>query len=642
MSAITGIFYFRNRPVEYGLINRLTKAMATRGPDLQAHWIKDSIALGHCMLRATPESINECQPLVSKSGDFVLVWDGRLDNQDELRRTLVSYNSILRDDTDPELVLAAYDVWGEECPKRLLGDFSFAVWDIHKNRLFCARDQVGARPFYYVLNKHFFAFASEDEPLLELPGISNHPNEDRIASILVPSFFKCCDPLQSWSENVRKIGSGQCITITPDGFTECRSYWHLESEDVARYSSFQECQEAFLEVFGEAVRCRLRTIGNPAAMLSGGLDSAGMAAMIKRLLSTGSGGNLHTYSAISDDVASCVESQCIQSLTENLETQASYVAVPSLTGMVNQADLETLALSKTHPVDNSILLVGLMCLAASRDEHRVLMHGVSGDVAMHVPTYYPAYFFNQGEWSQGWNECQKASPNNTYLHGKSQWEILIRSLWAAFAPLSAKSATRNIRRIKYKNGLVDSMIDLDFAKRIRLEERLQILQTKTSHSALQRLGENHVQTLFPNGIVVGLEGYERVAGRFGVELRDPWADKRVLEFFVRLPLHYKIQNGWTKYLVRSAFARDLNRSVRWRIGKEHVGWNFSQKLLNETKAFAPQFTKNKLGPLTEYIDQSVVLAHMDDFFKCKRDQYAESCFWIATLALWLHRLDNTN
>ena len=113
MSAIAGILYFGGAPVAHGLIETLTDAMSARGPDEQHHWVAGSIALGHCMLRTTPESFEEHQPLTSQDKRLTLVWDGRLDNRDALRRDLTAAGAAVRNDSDAELALHSYAIWGE-------------------------------------------------------------------------------------------------------------------------------------------------------------------------------------------------------------------------------------------------------------------------------------------------------------------------------------------------------------------------------------------------------------------------------------------------------------------------------------------------------------------------------------------------
>ena len=149
VSGIAGIIRFDGAPVEAGQIAKITSAMATRGPDGIHHWIAGSVALGHCMLRTTPESLDEIQPLTSEDESVVLVMDGRLDNREELKQALRGKGIRVRGNADTELVLGAYLLWGEDSPRHLLGDFAFAVWDVRRRELFCARDHFGVKPFHY-------------------------------------------------------------------------------------------------------------------------------------------------------------------------------------------------------------------------------------------------------------------------------------------------------------------------------------------------------------------------------------------------------------------------------------------------------------------------------------------------------------
>ena len=635
MSAIAGILYFHGAPLEPGLIVKLTTAMKRRGPDAQTHWMQSSLALGHCMLRTTPESLEEHQPHVSQDKNLVLVWDGRLDNREELRRDLIAAGAALRDNSDAEFARQAFAAWGEDCPRRLLGDFAFAVWDARRQRLFCALDHMGARPFYYALNKQFFAFASEEEALLELPGVSRQPNEAMILHMLVPA-YQSADNQRFWLKDVWGLQPGQCMLVAADGTSRAETYWRLEPGDESMYASDQACEEAFLDVFGEAVRCRMRATGDVAAMMSGGMDSASIAAMVKRLLPDMPGKAFHTYSAISDQPASCVESRCIQSLTKDLGGNAHFVSVPSFTGMADVDDLLETAWARPHPCDNSIVLPAMMCQAASRQGHRVMLHGASGDLTMHVPARYVAYLMRAGQWGTAWQECRGASRNNTYLRGASSGWLFLQNAWTAWIPPAVKSLVRQLRR---GNPLAGSVAKPGFAEKLHLTDRLRAQEAEARHPFSANIQQSHSQLFNAAwGPVLGLTGYERVAGRYGVELRDPWADKRVAEFFLRLPLKYKVRDGWNKYLARSAFAPDLEDSVRWRLGKEHLGWQFTARLMEETDAFIEPILEQGLEAARDYVDADTVRARLKKH-KLVRDIGGQEFFFeILTLMLWIRRI----
>ena len=382
----------------------------------------------------------------------------------------------------------------------------------------------------------------------------------------------------------------------------------------------------------------MRSAGPVAAMMSGGLDSAGIAAMVKRLLPEMPGKEFHTYSAISDHPETCVESQCIQSLTKDLGAHAHFVSVPSFQGMASVQDLIEIAWSKVHPIDNSILLPMMMCQAASRQQHRVVLNGVSGDLTMDVPNRYPAHLIRAGQWRQAWRECQGASRNNTYLRGSSPLKLWLLNAGTAYLPEKLKPLARRLHG--QASPLAHSVIKPAFEQKLQLAERLHVQQADAVPPKFANIRQVHAGVINSPilGIVLGLTGYEHMAGRYGVELRDPWADKRVVEFFVRLPLRYKVRDGWTKYLMRTAFGSDLEANVRKRLGKEHLGWHFASRLMTETAAFVSQTLGRDLDHLLgDFVDVDAVRTRYQTF-QSKPDYGEQDFFYkVMTLLLWMQR-----
>ncbi|MDA0979581.1 MAG: asparagine synthetase B, partial [Proteobacteria bacterium] len=187
MSGIAGIINFDGEPIAPELLESMTAVMEYRGRDGIQLWLQEApkgVALGHCLLRTTAESMEEQQPVVSIDGLLVLVMDGRVDNWMELRRQLVSMGAILRDRSDPELILAAYRCWGEGCLDRIDGDFAFAIWHTESRHLFCARDPLGGKPFHYYFSGRQLVFASDVHAVLGVPGVPEEPNPGVIAECL--------------------------------------------------------------------------------------------------------------------------------------------------------------------------------------------------------------------------------------------------------------------------------------------------------------------------------------------------------------------------------------------------------------------------------------------------------------------------
>ena len=632
MSAIAGILYYDSDSDPCPAVSRLVNAMSHRGPESNSRWIKNNIGLGHCLLHSTPESYYENLPHTDVSSSLTITADARIDNRKDLITILGLYNREKEGLGDGELILEAYKKWGKDCASQLMGDFAFAIWDQRQKLLYCARDHLGAKPLAFVCNERFFAFASESEALLRLPGISSKPNEELIAHVLLPA-FQDFNPRKNWLYEVDGLMAGEYLLLTPESKPSIHEYWKLEPpQQEDSYGSELESQEAFLEIFSEAVSCRLRTTGDPAAMISGGMDSASIRAMIGRLLPEMPGKSLHTYSAIADSPDSCVESQCILSLTDKMGDRAHFVSVPSFKGMITLEDVIDAAWSKPHPVDNHLLLPAMMCLAASRQNHRTLFHGVCGDLTTDTPLRYIAYFLRQGHLLRAWKECRLASRHHTYMHIPGPFKILAQNAWSAWATPGLKHLRANFSWQTSRPLLEDSIIAPEFACKINLVERLRAQQLRAINHP-----ESEKYSYLANHIVSGLTGFGRIAGRYRVDVRDPWADRRVLEFFLRLPMDFKVKNGWTKYIVRTAFAPDLDKKVRWRRGKEHLGYYFVRSAMESSQKLVYSRLQGDLGTLEAYINKEV-LEHRLKMYQNENDDNSTMFLYdILTLLLWIER-----
>ncbi len=159
MSGIVGMWNLDGKPVEREVLARMSGTMAHRGLDGEEMWIEGPVGLGCQLLRVTPESEKETQPLVDSSG-AVLVFDGRLDNREELLASLRDSHQVSSSSPDPALVLAAYEAFGDRLPERLAGDFALGLFDPNRHQVLLARDAIGIRPLYYYRARNAFLFAS--------------------------------------------------------------------------------------------------------------------------------------------------------------------------------------------------------------------------------------------------------------------------------------------------------------------------------------------------------------------------------------------------------------------------------------------------------------------------------------------------
>lgn len=236
MSGIIGIYNLDGKLVDYQQLKDMVNILAHRGPDGSDAWCAGSVGLGHRMLWTTAESLLEKLPLVNQTEDLVITADLRIDNRDELIHTLQLNNYPPEKITDSQLVLAAYEKWGEQCPENLLGDFAFAIWDRQKQIIFCARDHFGIKPFYYYASEQAFIFASEIKAIFCVPDVPRQINEVRIGDYLASMFHEA--NITSYKD-VFRLPPAHSMTVSLEGI-KLQSYWSIDPNRELRLGSDEE------------------------------------------------------------------------------------------------------------------------------------------------------------------------------------------------------------------------------------------------------------------------------------------------------------------------------------------------------------------------------------------------------------------
>jgi len=203
----------------------------------------------------------------------VLVFDGRLDNREDLLSVLRTTAALSVESSDPALVLSAYRAFGDNFPAHLDGDFALGLYDPNQSKLLLARDPVGVRPIYYYASRDLFVFASEIKTLLAHPGIVTHPNDDVVADLLFTRLAAEDTRGLTCFQNIFSVLPAHLTIAGPEGIVTKR-YWDFDRSRQVRLRSFDEYAEAFRHHFERAVRRRLRCAGPVAISVSGGLDSS--------------------------------------------------------------------------------------------------------------------------------------------------------------------------------------------------------------------------------------------------------------------------------------------------------------------------------------------------------------------------------
>ncbi|MGB6200616.1 MAG: hypothetical protein WBF35_13815, partial [Candidatus Acidiferrales bacterium] len=224
-------------PADPALLQAMTEFLSVRGPDAQAAWFDGPAGLGHALFRTTREAAAENQPF-SFDGRVRIVADARLDAREELcaeiNARLSLQPALTPQRPDVELLLRAFEAWGEDCVDHLLGDFSFVIWDARAGHIFAARDQLGHRPLFYARTAHSLLIGNTIEALRIDPDVSDHLDEDGIADFLVTGSI--LGPETTAFRDIARVPAAHVLAGRPEGF-DVRRYWTLPIEEPLRRRS---------------------------------------------------------------------------------------------------------------------------------------------------------------------------------------------------------------------------------------------------------------------------------------------------------------------------------------------------------------------------------------------------------------------
>lgn len=559
MSGIAGFFNLDGRPADPALLRRMTDRMAHRGPDGVGHWTDGPVALGHRMLHTTPEALQEKQPLTNELGDLCLTLDGRVDNRDELRRELEARGFRLRTDTDAELVLRAYQCWGEACPAKIIGDFAFALWDRRKRHLFCARDPLGVKPFTYYCDGRTFVFGSELRPLFEEPSVRREPNEGMIGEYLAAAITSQEETL--W-QGILRLPPAYRLVVRTDGTLRKERYWDIDPEPETGYLRDDELAEHFRQVFQEAVRCRLRSQAPVGADLSGGLDSSSVVCVGRQLHRNGTipENGFETFSVTFPGLH-CDETPWIQDVVRMWDVKSNLVPW----GPIEPSHYRNAALASLdfpgYP-NGAGMSHGYHSLARSKGI-RVLLSGVGGDDWL---TGAPAHYARLLRGGACRALLREALSEARVSGVREAMITLARYGLAPLLPPRLELAGRAIVTA-YR---IPRSLDLRFARRIGLAQRLAAEAAATSRhgGSLIRWGPRSGWQVYAG------EVEDRVAAALGLEQRHPFLDRRVVEAALRIRADWHWDSGRTKRLLRLAMRGILPEGVRTRTTKAHFSHLF--------------------------------------------------------------------
>jgi asparagine synthase (glutamine-hydrolysing) len=548
------------------------------------------------MLWTTPESLHEVLPFTDKSRDLTITADARIDNRDELMGQLNLAAQTHGQLSDSQLILAAYGKWGEDCPQHLIGDFAFLIWDNRSRKLFCARDHIGAKPFFYYHREgRKFCVASEIKALFCLPEVPRKLNERRIGDHLQANFS---DKIHTFYEDVLRLPPAHSLTVTKSS-TRLHNYWVPDLSRELRLKSSGEYVEAFREVFTEAVRCRLRSAYAIGSTLSGGLDSSSIACVARDVAAPQ---KVHTFSAIYPSLAEIDrridERSYIEAALSGGEFEAHYIHADAISPLHNIEKIEWHEDGPlTHPSQYLMWAVGEV---AQANGVRVVCTGDDGDSTV----------------SHGWNDLPELAIRGSWktlarevkaiaeqTNGKvSPMGVIRKSVIKPFIPLIPQNAAKWARKLQRNSIATESNLSLSEAGvpiKVEFFERLCAAHgniVANVNNSMVRYTRNadkkmHWESVNSGLFTSALDVMDKAATASSMETRYPFFDRRLIEFCIAVPPGEKLHQGWTRSLLRRSMEGILPPQIQWRKDKGNLSANWKNGLLKERAIWTRLFWK---------------------------------------------------
>ncbi len=556
MSIIFGIFDKTGQGFEKSWIETMKTDLMHGNPDRTAIWENQQTAFGNLAIFNTPESLHEILPVRDDESGLVIASDARIDNRNDLARRVDIDAATLKNLPDSLLILRAYKKWGIDCVSNLRGDFSFAIYDEPKQRLFIARDHFGMKPLFYYDHPEFFVFSTELRGILALPFFEKRLNEGWFFDFLINATRKEFD---TFYERIFSIPPGHQL-IVENGKVSMRKYWELTVPERLILKNDADYIAGYKELFDASVKNRIRSAFPVGAELSGGLDSSSIAAVAQKFLKAGNK-ELHVFSRVLPEKRNL-------DLDDNDDESSEIKLVCDFCGIKNihRVTMEDQKITENIRQINDVIRSPYrgnyaaynlnVNQTAQQAGVRTILSGHGGDqmVSNHAGFVYKN-FLRQHWYLKLFADIRAKET----IH-----EIdLIKTLKIFFRLRSEKydfSKKQNELKKMFKFGISEALIEKFEMEKYYLNSRKnEILTPENSQDMIKKITHRHLNDR--------VEVMNLVAGQVNIEFRYPLFDVDLIEYYLAVPdeLKHKFRQG--RYIHRIAMQDLLPPSIQWRKDK---------------------------------------------------------------------------
>ncbi|RXE55708.1 asparagine synthase [Methanoculleus taiwanensis] len=599
MCGIAGEFVLSTGEADPDLVRSMSARLAHRGPDGDGLYLEGRIGLAHRRLAIIDLSDDGAQPMQNEDGSLRLVFNGEIYNFVELRDELALLGHRFSSASDTEVILHAYEEWGRDCLRRFNGMWAFALWDAGREELFCARDRLGVKPFYYTITGGSFLFASEIKALLAHPDTGREPNVPALMAFL--AWGVADHTAETLFSGIMQLPPAHALVVRPDLALEPFCYWDVAmNAEPSSGISDEAAAKGLRELLTDAVRLRLRSDVPVGTCLSGGIDSSTLSMLINELLRAerpASVGELQKTFSVCFDDPRFSEGGFIDVVVDATGA-AGHRTSPDPVRLWD--DIGHLLYVQDEPFASLSIYAQYCVMRLAREEVKVVLDGQGADEQLGG---YIAY-------------------QTSYIRG------LLRDGYLRQALREMVGSMRHHRGF-FSWALRQTLVRSDRRNLIRGPVP-EILRYQGS------LDEVLKRELFATNLPLLLHWEDRNSMAFSIESRVPFLDYRLVEYLASLPLDQKIRGGVTKYVLRSAIRGLVPDAIRCRMDKmgfvtpEEV-W-MKEDLKGEVLAiFASASFRGR-----PYWDAEAVSANYGEFLDGKAD-YSTEIWRIVCAELWLRK-----
>ena len=558
MCGIAGIVSQNVQPVAEQRLQKAISTLRHRGPQSEGYYInpRQTVALGHGRLCIIDLSGNAAQPM-SYLNRYHIVHNGELYNYLELREALKKKGYVFTSASDTEVIVAAFDAFGKDCLQQFDGMFSFAIWDEKEQQLFAARDRFGEKPFFFFYDGEQLLFASEIKTLWSM-GVRKEVNKAMLYNFLSLDYTgNPANPSETFFENVQKLPAACFLTCSlPKQEVTIEKYWQVYPE-INHQISETGAIEQFKDLFADSIKKRLRSDVPVGTSLSGGLDSSAIIAFCDGLATSHYTHKCFTASFPGferDELAFATVMANQFGLEQHIAFIEENEIVPLMQKLMAQQD---------EPIASASPLAQYKVFETARHHGvTVLLDGQGADETLAgYHKYYRWYWLELYRQKKLRKSREREAAQALGVKESFGWSHKIAALFPEFT-------TGIWQGRKAKQAFRHPDLDRDFA----FTHKRDLYYSTPAHPELT--SALHFNT-FTNGLEELLRLADRNSMAHSLEVRLPFLSHPLVEFLFTLPPHFKIHEGWTKWILRKAVEHDLPGEIVWR--KEKIGFEPPQR-----------------------------------------------------------------